>query len=58
MFRKKKNHTDLNLGEGLSILTLFHFSDSVICRLFLIFDGVTVNTINFHTKRVSEVNLV
>ena len=42
-----KNHTDLNLGEGLSILIPFHFSDSGISRFILIFDGVTVKTSNF-----------
>ena len=37
-----KNHTDLNLGESLSILTSFNLSDSRIYRFVFIFDGVTV----------------
>ena len=32
-----KNHTDLNLGEGLSILTLFQFLDSGIYRFIFNF---------------------
>ena len=48
-----KNHTDLNLGESLSILTSFNFSDSGIYRFVFIFDGVTVKK-----KRVSGVHLV
>ena len=39
-----KNHTDLNLGEGLSILSSFHFSDSWIYHSIFTFDGVTVKT--------------
>ena len=52
-----KNHTDLNLGEGLSISTSFHFSDSGIYRFIFMFASVTVKTSN-KTKRVSGVNLV
>ena len=42
MFRVWKNHTDLNLGEGLSISTSFHFSDSGIYRFIFIFASVTI----------------
>ena len=52
-----KNHTDLNLGEGLSISTSFHFLDSGIYRFIFMFASVTVKTSN-KTKRVSGVNLV
>ena len=31
-----KNHTDLNLGVSLSILTSFNFSDSGIYRFVLV----------------------
>ena len=41
-----KNHTDLNLGESLSILTSFNFSESGIYRFVFIFDGVTVKKKN------------
>ena len=48
-----ENHTDLNLGEGLSISTSFHFSDSGIYRFIFIFASVRVKT-NNKTKRVSS----
>ena len=52
-----KNHTDLNLGESLSILTSFNLSDSGIYRFVFIVDGVTVK-LAIKKKRVSGVHLV
>ena len=46
MFRIRKITLTLNLGEGLTILTSLHLSDSGINQFIFIFDGVTVKTCN------------
>ena len=56
-FAYMKNHTELNLGEGLSILSSFHFSDSGIYHSIFTLDGLTCKSVEWIWSAIIRVVL-